>query len=410
MADISRPLPVSSGDFLLPAQPDAMRRWPVIACDQHTAQPDYWEEAAALTDGSPSALRLILPEAYLGAGDEARIELIHQTMRQYLHDGVLAPLPRGMVLVERATESGVRPGLVVTVDLEKYDFEIGAKAPIRPTEGTVRARIPPRLRVRAGAALELSHVLLLLDDPQKTVIEPLYALRNTLKTLYDTELMLGGGHIRGWLVPEGALTEGVLSALDTLRAHLPADAPLIAVGDGNHSLATARAHWLNVKKGLSEAEQQNHPARFAMAEIENLHCPALRFEPIHRLLFGLSAGQALQALSPVARCDAASAQAILIGETGDIPLRFMSPTHPLPVGTAQARLDAQRDIAIDYIHGKNDLRALVRAGKGAGLLLPPMDKALLFPAVAQGGVLPRKTFSMGEANEKRYYIEARCIL
>ncbi len=399
--------PVSCGAFLLPAV-ENMKKWPVVACDQYTAEPAYWERLTAEIDGAPSALDLILPEAYLHE-DEGRIESIHKTMQQYAAGGLFARCINGMVLTERITESGVRPGIVLTVDLEEYDYTKGAKPQIRPTEGTVTERIPPRLKVRQGALVELSHVLLLIDDPERTVIEPLYALRDQLPLLYDVELMQRGGHVRGWALEEGKLTAQLQEKLLALKETLTENSPLIAVGDGNHSLATARAHWLNVRESLTEEERASHPARFAMAELENLHCDALIFEPIHRLVFDKTAEEVLEMLSGAEVTDC-KYDALIVGRDKDIPVVFKNPIHPLPVGCVQMQLDEHKDVTIDYIHGESSVRDLVAAGRGTGILVPAMDKALLFPAVAQGGVLPRKTFSMGEAHEKRYYIEARKIL
>ena len=399
--------PVQCGAFLLPAQ-ENMERWPVVACDQYTAEPAYWEKAYESVGDAPSALQLILPEAFLHE-DGGRIEKIHQTMEQYIAQNVFARCVSGMVLLERVTESGARIGVVTAVDLEEYDYTRGAKPQIRPTEGTVTERIPPRLKVRQGAAVELSHVLLLIDDPQRSVIEPIYAMRDQLPMVYDVELMQHGGHVRGWAIEEGKLTEQMQENLLKLKETLTENSPLIAVGDGNHSLATARAHWLNVRENLTEEERKVHPARYAMAELENLHCDALIFEPIHRLVFGKTADEVLDML-PGAQETNGKYDALIVGADKDIPVVFEKPLHPLPVGTVQMNLDQHKDVEIDYIHGENSVRELVAAGRGTGILLPAMDKSLLFPAVAQGGVLPRKTFSMGEAHEKRYYMEARKIL
>jgi len=380
----------------------------VVACDQYTAEPAYWDKAYEIVGDAPSALQLILPEAFLHE-DGGRIEKIHQTMEKYIAQNVFARCVNGMVLLERVTGSGARIGVVTAVDLEEYDYTRGAKPQIRPTEGTVTERIPPRLKVRQGAAVELSHVLLLIDDPQRSVIEPIYAVRDQLPMVYDVELMQGGGHVRGWAIEEGKMTNQLQERLMQLKETLTENSPLIAVGDGNHSLATARAHWLNVRENLTEEERKVHPARYAMAEIENLHCDALIFEPIHRLVFGKTAEEVLGMLPGAKKTDG-KYDALIVGADKDIPVVFEKPLHPLPVGTVQMNLDQHKDVEIDYIHGENSVRELVSAGRGTGILLPAMDKSLLFPAVAQGGVLPRKTFSMGEAHEKRYYMEARKIL
>ena len=403
------PLPIRPGLFLFPARGVDLSKFAVIACDQYTAQPEKWAEMEAFVGDAPSALRMILPECWLGEA-ETRIPAIHRAMAEALDKGVLDGLPcLCMVLVERETSHGPRLGLLATVDLEAYSYAPGAKTLIRPTEGTVVERIPPRLKVRRDAPLELSHILMLLNDPQRSVIEPLYALRDQLMhQLYDVELMAGGGHLRGWLVGEPQMNHA-LSTLWQIMDHLEPDGILLAVGDGNHSLATARAAWEELKPGLTPAERETHPARFATVEINNLYDPALVFEPIHRLVFGRSAEETLSLLAPAAPVPAEGDgwDFRLVSPGGETAWRFTRPLHPLPVGTVQQLLDAAQ-ARVDYIHGADTLRGLVRA-ENTGLLLPAMDKAQLFPAVEAGGPLPRKTFSMGEANEKRYYLEARRI-
>ena len=284
---------------------------------------------------------------------------------------------------------------------------------MRATEGTILERIPPRVRIREHAPLETPHVMVLVDDPERTLIEPVYARRDSLEKLYDFELMEGGGHIRGWLADES----GLESALAGLNGR--ADGLLYAVGDGNHSLATAKTCWENIKKTLSPAEIETHPARWALVELNNLYDPALVFEPIHRALFGVTAaafrdafsawlkarGMALEAAAPE------KAMFTLVGDP-DEAYAMRGLTNPLPLYTLQMFLDewlkTMRGASIDYIHGADAVREL--SAKGAvGLLLPAMDKRVLFESVRRGGALPRKTFSMGEANEKRYYLECRRI-
>ncbi len=397
------------GNFLLPAKDADIAKYPVIACDQYTSEKSKWEEAEALVGSAPSALRMILPECRLGEAD-ALVPAIREAMADYLSRGVLAEKVRdGFVLTERTTQSGVRPGLVMLIDLEAYDYSRASSSPIRPTEGTIVERIPPRLKVRRGAALELSHVLLLLDDPDGTVIEPLYEERSSLRGLYDTELMLGGGHLRGWAVEGDALDKAV-RALDAIaRSKAPGDI-LFAAGDGNHSLATAKAYWEELRQTLPEEARADHPARFASVELINIYCPALNFEPIHRVVFRTSPERVLKCLETAGAVrDAEGPDVVLVYGDESLPLRFERPLHPLPVGTVQIALDRAGGFEIDYVHGEDAVRALAKEPGTVGILVPPMRKDGFFEAV-RPGPLPRKTFSMGEANEKRYYMEARKII
>ena len=408
-------LPIFPTDILLPRPGVDLSRWAVVACDQYTSQPDYWQAVEALVGDSPSTLRLVYPEVYLSEG-EARIQRIQAEMYRYLNEGTLLPAVRsGFIYMERTTPSGVRPGLVACIDLEAYDFTPGTDAPIRATEGTILSRIPPRVKIRAGAPLESPHVMVLLDDPKGTVLEPLQASKALLRPLYDFECMQGGGHLRGWAV-EGKRVAAVLGALNALYAD--SDGFLAAVGDGNHSLATARQCWLDLRRTLSPAERERHPARYALVELNNLHAPALLFEPIHRVLFGVDPVDVQERFADwCAERDAALEDGIEITwvtgseETG---ARLVNPPNPLPVAVLQPFLDeylaAHAEAGIDYIHGADVVRQLAQRPNALGILLQPIDKASLFPAIRKGGVLPRKTFSMGEANEKRFYMECRKIL
>ena len=404
-----RDLCVQPGVFYLPEEGADMEKWAVVACDQYTAQKEKWERADAIAGDAPSALRLIIPEAYLDESD-ARVPKVQHAMERYLAEGALRPAVRGMVLLERTTQSGSRLGLVMTIDLEAYDFAKGSHTRIRPTEGTIVERIPPRQKVRRGAKLELSHVLVLCDDPQRTVIEPVYAARASLRPLYDTPLMLDGGRARGWAVEDEAMLNQIADALRALQARLQPDGILLAVGDGNHSLATARAHWLEVKQGLKEEEWACHPARFAMVELNNIYDDALIFEPIHRVVFGRTGENVLSLLRDAELSPVQSQPDLtLVTPNGEQGYRIGHPLHALPVGTVQQLLDRAGDVKLDYVHGDEAVRQIVARENAVGILLPPMPKAMLFPAVAKDGPLPRKTFSMGEANEKRYYMEARII-
>ena len=398
------------GVFYLPRPDVSMETWAMVACDQYTAQKEKWEQADRVVGPQPSALRLIIPEAYLEESDQ-RAPRAQAAMRDYLAEGILEEAVRGMVLLARTTQSGTRLGLVMTVDLEAYDFAPGSASLIRPTEGTIVERIPPRQKVRRGAALELSHVLLLCDDPGKTIIEPIFAKRNALRPLYDVSLLLNGGRAQGWAVEDAETLGQIAGAIRALQARLPEGGILFAVGDGNHSLATAKAHWQEVKTRLPESEWADHPARFAMVELNNIYDPALIFEPIHRVLFGVGGDETLELLGPAAlERDEEHPDLTLVTRLGDIPLRITRPLHTLPVGTVQKLLDQRKELRLDYVHGEDAVRLIVEKENAVGILLPPMEKSLLFPAVAKGGPLPRKTFSMGEANEKRYYMEARKII
>lgn len=396
--------------ILLPAGNVENERWAVIACDQFTAQPDYWEKAEAIVGDAPSALRLTLPEIFLPER-EVRTPAIHAAMRDYLDRGALVEAVDGFLLVERVTPSGVRPGLMVALDLDCYDYAEGSASLIRATEGTVPSRVPPRAAIRAGAPLELPHVMMLIDDPARSVIEPLYARREALRPLYDFELMLGGGHLRGWAV-EDEDADAVFAAVDALAQRC--GGLLYAVGDGNHSLAAAKQCWMRLRETLSEAEREDHPARYALVELVNLNCPAMVFEPIHRVLFHVDPADVTARLRAcMTENGATEGGSDLIAFDRDGALSFRMEQHPLPV--LQPFLDGylaeHPEAEIDYIHGDEALRALVADRPDAmGFMPRAFDKSELFGAIRRWGALPRKTFSMGEATEKRYYMEARRIL
>lgn len=408
---------IHTGELLLPAAGVDPTLWACVACDQYTSQPEYWREADALVGDAPGALRLILPEVDL---DQAanRVPDIHRAMRAYLAGGVLTPgVADGFILTERTTESGVRVGLVVLVDLEGYDYHAGSHTPVRATEGTILERIPPRLAVRRGAALELSHVLMLVDDPQKTVVEPVYAMREKLTKLYDMPLMLGGGHLRGYAVTAPTDLAAVFAAIGALKEKLYGDL-LFAVGDGNHSLATAKAYWEEIKPTLAGAEREVHPARFAMVELENIHSEALVFEPIHRVLYGGNGASIVKDFQAYAKNAGWTVSSGEQGQTFDVVdaenetrVSVSDSAYPLTVGTLQAFLDDWLKVnpgaKLDYVHGDDTARTLAKVQGTVAFLLPALDKGALFPAVETLGALPRKTFSMGEAHEKRYYMEAR---
>lgn len=377
-------------------------RWSVIACDQYTSEPAYWRQAEALVGDAPSTLRITLPEIYLNDRPEERIAAINATMTRYLNEGVFRSCPDSMMYIERETSAGVRRGLLGVIDLEEYDYRPGSHTLIRATEQTVVERIPPRVAIRRDAPLELPHVLLLTDDPGLTVIEPLAAQKARFAQAYDFDLMLGGGHIAGWQVDAAAM-EQVDAALRAL-VEGQNDPLLFAVGDGNHSLATAKECYR-----LSG----NPLARYALVEIVNIHDPSIQFEPIYRVLFGADAADVTAALCGALDGDAADGQTVTVVSAAGEKTLSLRPTAKLPVGTLQAFLDdylaAHPGVRIDYIHGADTLRALARQEGAVGFLFEGMGKSDLFPAIRADGSLPRKTFSMGHAADKRYYLEARAI-
>jgi hypothetical protein len=422
---------------LLPKKGTDYYKWAVVACDQYTSQPAYWEDAKRIVGKSPSTLELILPEAYLEKpGEEERIKSIKEHMRSYLDSGVLEEKPQGFVLVTRTVEGTVRTGLMLALDLEAYDYTKGSTTLIRATEGTIVSRIPPRLRIREGAPIELPHILVLIDDPDRTVIEPLTQKKQKLKRLYDTDLMLEGGHITGHLVDGEDDILGVLESLAALKdetrfSGIYGDhAPLLfAMGDGNHSFATAKANWEKIKQTLDESERADHPARYALVEVVNVHDEGIVFEPIHRVVFGTSGNRAietilrhLKAQNDCARVELGRLPCAQSGDThimpfitGEVEGAFIvsCPRSQLAVGTLQAALDETvKEICgaeVDYIHGADVVKELSRKGGAIGFLLPAMKKSEFFATVVYDGALPRKTFSMGEANEKRYYMECRSL-
>ncbi|MBE6989997.1 MAG: DUF1015 domain-containing protein [Ruminococcaceae bacterium] len=413
-------------DILLPKGQD-MTKWAVVACDQFTSEPDYWAAVERQVGDAPSTLRLILPEANLKAPHvDELIAGINGAMKAYLDGGVFETLRDSLIYVERQQSDGtIRHGLIGMVDLDDYDFTPGSGALIRATEATVTDRIPPRARVRRGAPIELPHVMLLIDDPDRTVIEPLTAAADGMEKLYDFDLMQNGGHIRGFRL-SAAQTDAVADALAGLcspeaqlrKYNLSGAAPLLfAVGDGNHSLATAKACYEEQKKGLTEAEWKRLPARYALVEVVNNHDDALQFEPIHRVLFGVEPDEFMAAFKeacPDAYEGRGEGHVIEFVAPGrDFFVTVPHPSKQLAVATLQTFLDAYlktHDAEIDYIHGDEVTRELGGRPGNMGFLLPAMGKEQLFKTVMADGVLPRKTFSMGHAQDKRYYIEARKIV
>ena len=403
-------------DILLPANVE-MEKWAVIACDQFTSDPAYWQRVRKNAGEGPSTIHLILPEAELGSASEAdAVRAINGAMEQYLQDGVFALYADSYVYIERTLADGsIRPGLLGVVDLEGYDYHTGSVSPIRATEKTVLERIPPRQRVRKDAAVELPHVLMLCDDDERTLIEPLAAMRDSLPLLYDFDLMEQGGHIRGWLV-RGEAAEAFdarfaafAATVDSKYADLGGSL-LLAVGDGNHSLATAKSCYEALKAANPGVDLSCHPARYSLVELENIHDPSLVFAPIHRIILDTCPEKLLEDMKQICAEDGYPVQWVIGDESGVVYLDKAK--GELAVAVLQEFLDhwlADNAGVIDYIHGDEEVKELAQKENAIGFLLPAMEKHQLFRGVISGGALPRKTFSMGHAREKRYYLEGRKI-
>ena len=407
--------------MLIPQQGTDFMKWAVIACDQYTSEPEYWADCEKEVGEAPSTLNLVLPEVYLGTEKETeKLDSIAKTAGKYLDGGVLSGIGTGFILTDRATSlHPSRKGLMAAIDLEGYSFEPGNKNICRATEGTVLSRIPPRVRIRANSPLELPHIMILIDDPKGITIEKAFEMAKTegLKPLYDTDLMLGSGHITGTFIPDGsAIAESIIKGLSTLKSE-NSDGLLFLVGDGNHSLASAKAHWENIREGLSEDEKKDHPARFALAEIVNIHDKGLDFEPIHRVIFNISGEEFIARAKEYFKDsgielngDTNGKQSFTVVSQGnaDVTVSLSNPPHTLAVGSVQMMIDSL-GLDCDYIHGEDSVRNLATAGN-TGILVPAISKDTFFGTVEKEGVFPRKTFSMGEAFEKRFYLEAKKIV
>ncbi len=431
-------------NILLPQEGTDMRYWSVIACDQYTSDEDYWLKLTKDTADKLSTLKLIFPEVYLEDADgESRISAINQAMEQYLADDSLQEQPAGFILIDRKTsEVESRKGLMVALDLEQYDYNKGATSLIRATEGTILDRLPPRIKVRENAPIELPHIMVLIDDPERTVIEPLFDSQP--EPLYDFELLANGGHIKGYRIDQAQQIEQLVEALEKLadpqayreRYQVDGEVMLYAMGDGNHSFATAKAIWEKLKaEATDKSEILDHPARYALVELVNLHDAGLEFEAIHRVLFNIDPDQLLQEMqlwfnkrgeqfsyTPCPNLQAAQALAeaqtegqgfcaILAGRYAYCQLK--NPQLALDVASLQGFLDAylaeQPSARIDYIHGEDTVSHLGNQASNAGFYLPAISKHNFFRTIILDGALPRKTFSMGEADEKRFYLECRRI-
>lgn len=404
-------------DILVP-QVKSMEKWAVIACDQYTSQPEYWERVRSFTKDAESTLNLILPEAEMDEA-EARIEIINQTMHNYLADSVFTEYQGVYIYIERTLVNGtVRKGVIGMVDLDTYDYSNDSTADIRATERTVEERIPPRMNIRRNAPIELPHILMLCDDKEHMLIESLEEVKSECKKLYDFDLMEGGGHLTGWLV-EGKYTE---MFDEKLAAYVEKNAedyketgkqPMVfAVGDGNHSLATAKACYEELKRNHPGEDFSNHPARYALVELENIHDESQEFEPIHRIITETDTEALLEAMKNHICAETGYPIICYIGNKEE--RIYLDPKlGELPVAILQKYLDEYLETAagkIDYIHGEDVVKELAQKENSIGLILPDIEKNQFFKGIVMDGVLPRKTFSMGHAQEKRYYLEARKIL
>jgi hypothetical protein len=420
-------------------RPDVdLQRWAVVACDQYTSQPDYWDQVEKIVANAPSSLHLVLPEVYLGTPEESdRVQRAQASMCDYLEQGILEA-HQGLMYIERRVAGKTRRGLLLAVDLECYDYHKGSQSLIRATEGTIIDRLPARMKIRQGALLELPHILVLIDDPERSVIEPLAQAKQNMAACYDFDLMMDSGHIQGYRIEDPDLEGQVIQALHALaeprqfaqKYGLKEEQGvlLFAMGDGNHSLASAKAVWDQIRSHTG----MDHPARYALVEIENVHDQGLEFEPIHRALFNLK-GDILEAIqayfgeqahyTPCQDClemvdqvenQPAGSQAfgmIIKHKFGVV--RIENPASNLAAGSLQPFLDALIDAdqadKIDYVHGKCVICRLSARPHTVGFYLPHMAKSDLFKTVILDGALPRKTFSLGEAQEKRFYVESRRI-
>lgn len=378
---------ISLPSILLPADGIDLHRFSVIACDQFTAQPEYWQDVEDIVGDACSTLRITLPEVYLSENNDADINRINTTMRQYLDKRLLVDIGETFVYLRRRTSAGVRQGLVVALDLDQYDYAKDAKSMIRATEGTIVDRLPPRIKIRRGAPLETPHIMVLIDDRENRLMSLLADQKEALECLYDFTLMKGGGHSTGYRVDDPSLLLEIARILKELKMQ-GGDNFLFAMGDGNHSFAAAKACWEEIKLTLSPEEREKHPARYALAELVNLYDPALKFEPIHRLLYDVDPAAVQRELG----FDAA---------------------NPPDAQVLQPKLDdwlrVHPEAELEYVHGERECRKLGNNPDRLAIVFPEFDRDSLFEVVRQNGAFVRKSFSMGEARDKRYYLECRKI-
>ena len=413
-----------AADILIPQNVD-FTKWSVVACDQYTSEPEYWEDVKNIVGGNPSTLNIIYPEVYLEEeNSENRIKNINETMQRYLDDGLFLETLDSIIYTERTQSDGrTRKGIIGMLDLDEYDFSNGSQSMIRATEGTIIERIPPRQRVRRGAPLELPHIIMLIDDRTKSIIEPLAEKTERFEKLYDFDLMKNGGHLKGYLVDE-VVKQEILGEIEKLGDKAAFEEKynvkdkgvlMFAAGDGNHSLATAKSCWEEIKKTLSDKEKENHPERYALVEVMNIHDDALEFEPIQRVIFDVDGEKLLEAFKAYYETSDTDnggqrVDYVVNGREGSVYIK--NPSSNLPVGSLQNFLDkylAENGGRIDYIHGNDVVRSLAKEPNTIGFMVDAMEKNDLFLTVIKDGSLPRKTFSMGEAQDKRFYLECKKI-
>ena len=403
---------IIADNILLPNTSD-MSAWACIACDQFTSEPEYWNQLADQVKGKKTTLDLTLPEIYLEDNAESRIEKINQNIKNYLNDGSFVKLDKGFILTVRSTPFVERRiGLMATIDLEEYEYSQKSESLIRATEGTIEERIPPRLKIRKDADVEFPHIMVLYDDENREITEKLYENRENYKKVYDFTLNMKGGKIEGYFIDDyKAVIDKFYALLDAERLtkkYGRDDKFLFAVGDGNHSLATAKTHWNNVKKTIPCQARKNHPARYALVELVNVYDEGIYFEPIHRYVYGVDKDKFLKGLNEVngGKMRVYDGKA-LARQDGDNDL----PTGIRSVDAFIKEFIAENGGTVDYVHGDENLQKLVNGRNDAvGILFEKLDKGDLFRYVSKNGAFPRKTFSMGEGIEKRYYIEGRMIV
>ena len=427
-------------NILFPKNTIDLNKWAVIACDQYTSDEQYWNNVSKKIGFSPSTYKLMLPEVHLESPNKNKmLKKISSEMKKYLRNKTLLPLGDGFMYIERVTSYGnIRKGIIICIDLDMYDYKKDSTSLIRPTENTILNRIPPRVKIRESAVIELPHVMLLIDDPNKTVIEPLSSMKNSYNKLYDFNLMLNGGHIEGYHINSIQDMEHLSKSLHDLankenfnrKYNTDKELLLFAVGDGNHSLASAKSHWENIKSTLDIKEIDSHPARYALVEIINIRDESLNFEPIHRVLFNTNLNDFIEflkldeieihkytdieQLKQKVYEKAFSKNEHSFGLICDKKYLFVTiknTTSSLACGTIQTLVDkfiGEKETQIDYIH---DIEGLlnISTDKSIGFLMPPIDKSNFFKTIIEEGTMPRKTFSMGHADEKRFYLETRKI-
>lgn len=428
--DKIKELGIQYPEILIPDKKVNKKKWPVIACDQYTSNMEYWNKTAKNVGSAASTLHVIVPEVFLKEDDiNERIEHVKETMVKYVDDGALVKLPKGVILVERETPFGTRIGVMLAIDLEQYSTDYQDKPLIRATEQTVADRIPPRMRIRQGAVLESPHVMLMLNDPDDTVLGPLYTNRGNFPKVYDTSLMQGGGHLKGWFIENEETLESLTDSLYSLKQKSK-DGMLFAVGDGNHTLASAKQVWENFKFEIPESEREDHPLRFALVEVVNLFDHGISMHPIHRVVFGVETPNFLRALIEELNDMGLGAKMMYTRGSSSVGvggqniyfeskhakgrIEIENPQHKLMAIALTKAIDKLMEekprVTIDYIHGEEDFEHLTKQHASLGFRMDAILKDELFGLIEEYGVLPRKAFSLGEAQEKRYYFECRLLI